>query len=123
MRKFVDPKIRSAAEGTTTYKTFRLAEIYLNLAEAENEANGPAEAYGPINEVRVRAGMPALPAGLSKDQMRERIRRERRVEFAMEENRFYDMRRWTILEEVGKITTGMERTEEHTSELQSLMRI
>ncbi len=56
--------------------------------------------------------MPALPAGLSKDQMRERIRRERRVEFALEENRFYDMRRWTILEDVGKITTGMEWTKE-----------
>lgn len=111
MRKFIDPKIRSAAEGTTTYKTFRLAEVYLNLAEAENEANGPTEAYGPINEVRARAGMPALPMGLSQDQMRERIRRERRVEFALEENRFYDMRRWEILADVGKVTTGMEWTE------------
>lgn len=111
MRKFVDPAVRSAAAGTTTYKLFRLAEIYLNLAEAENEANGPtAQAYEPINVVRARAGMPALPAGLTKDQMRERIRRERRVEFALEENRFYDVKRWKILDKVGKITTGMAWT-------------
>ena len=111
MRKFVDPKVRSAAEGTTTYKQFRLAEIYLNLAEAENEANGPTTvAYNAVNTVRARAGMPNFPEGLSKEEFRERIQRERRVEFALEENRFYDMRRWKILQEVGKITTGMEWT-------------
>ncbi|MCW3079707.1 RagB/SusD family nutrient uptake outer membrane protein [Segetibacter sp.] len=109
MRKFVDPKVRSAAEGTASYKTFRFAEIYLNFAEAENEANGPtSEVYDAVNTVRARAQMPALPAGLSKDAMRERLRRERRVEFALEENRFYDMRRWLILKNVGKVTTGME---------------
>lgn len=111
MRKFVDPKVRSAAEGTTTYKPFRLAEIYLNFAEAENEANGPtAEAYAAVNTVRARAGMPDFPAGLSQDEFREKLRRERRVEFALEENRFYDIRRWEILDQVGKITTGMEWT-------------
>lgn len=111
MRKFVDPKVRSAAEGTTTYKQFRYAEILMNFAEAENEVSGAtAEVYAAINAIRTRAGMPAIPAGLSKDAMRERIRRERRVEFALEENRFYDMRRWKILSEAGKITTGMEWT-------------
>ncbi|SEJ16175.1 Starch-binding associating with outer membrane [Dyadobacter sp. SG02] len=111
MRKFVDPAVRSAAAGTTTYRLFRLAEIYMNLAEAENEANGPtADAYQAINTVRKRAGMPPLPAGLTKDQLRERIRRERRVEFALEENRFYDVKRWKILDKAGKITSGMAWT-------------
>jgi hypothetical protein len=111
MRKFVDPAVRSAAAGTTTYKQFRLAEIYLNLAEAENEANGPTpEAHNAVNTVRARAGMPKFPAGLTKDQFRERLIRERRVEFALEENRFYDMRRWKILKDVGKITSGMSWT-------------
>ncbi|MCE7042824.1 RagB/SusD family nutrient uptake outer membrane protein [Dyadobacter sp. CY312] len=111
MRKFVDPAVRSAAAGTTTYKQFRLAEIYLNLAEAENEANGPTpDAHNAVNTVRARAGMPKLPAGLTKDQFRERLIRERRVEFALEENRFYDMRRWKILKKVGKITSGMSWT-------------
>lgn len=111
MRKFVDPKVRSAAEGTTTYKLFRLAEIYLNAAESENEANGPTTAaYSAVNTVRARAGMPNFPAGLTKDQFRERLRRERRVEFALEENRFYDMRRWNILKENGRVSTGMEWT-------------
>jgi len=120
MRKFVDPKVRSAAEGTTTYKLFRLAEIYLNFAEAENEANGPtADAYKAVNTVRARVGMPGFPAGLTKDQFRERLRRERRVEFALEENRFYDMRRWKILKDVGKITTGMEWTRQSDGKLTS----
>lgn len=109
MRKFIDPSIREAGEGTATYKQFRLAELYLNLAEAENEANGPTGiAYDAVNVVRARAGMPGLPAGLSRDEFRERVRRERRVEFALEENRFYDVKRWKILSEVGKITSGME---------------
>lgn len=120
MRKFVDPKIRSAAEGTNTYKQYRLAEIYLNLAEAENEANGPtSEAYNAVNTVRARAEMPDFPAGLSQEEFRERIRRERRVEFALEENRFYDMRRWEILNEVGKVTTGMEWTKNDAGDLTS----
>jgi hypothetical protein len=40
--------------------------------------------------------MPALPAGLTQAQMRERIRNERRVELAFEEHRFYDVRRWKV---------------------------
>ena len=51
--------------------------------------------------------MPDLPTGLSKEEFRERIRRERRVELALEENRFYDIRRWKILPEVSKFKTGM----------------
>jgi hypothetical protein len=72
----------------------RYAEVLLNYAEAENEANGPANAYAAINQVRARVGMPALPTGLTQAQMRDRIRHERRVELALEGFRYFDLRRW-----------------------------
>ncbi|MEX6688201.1 RagB/SusD family nutrient uptake outer membrane protein [Danxiaibacter flavus] len=81
------------------YVLLRFADIKLMYAEAQNEAAGAdATVYQQINEVRARPGvnMAALPAGLTKDQMRERIRHERRVEFAMEGLRYHDLRRWHI---------------------------
>jgi hypothetical protein len=75
----------------------RYAEILLNYAEAQNEAVGPdASVYEAINLIRQRADMPDLPAGLTQEEMREAIRRERQVELAFEEHRFYDVRRWMI---------------------------
>ncbi|WP_209402368.1 RagB/SusD family nutrient uptake outer membrane protein [Pseudozobellia sp. WGM2] len=77
----------------------RYAEVLLNYAEAQNEAVGPdGSVYDAINQIRQRAGMPALPGGLSKDDMREKIRNERRIELAFEEHRFFDIRRWRIAE-------------------------
>ncbi|RYY61158.1 MAG: RagB/SusD family nutrient uptake outer membrane protein [Chitinophagaceae bacterium] len=73
----------------------RYAEVLLNYAEAQNEAVGPdGTVYTAMNQVRARSGQPALPAGLSKDAMRSRIRNERRVELSFEEHRFFDVRRW-----------------------------
>jgi hypothetical protein len=87
--------------GTATWRYFRYAEILLNYAEAQNEAVGPDQSvYDAINAVRARAGMPALPAALSQEQMRDRIRNERRIELAYEEHRYFDVRRWLIAEEV-----------------------
>jgi starch-binding outer membrane protein, SusD/RagB family len=77
----------------------RYAEVLLNYAEAQNEDVGAdASVYDAINAIRSRPGvnMPALPAGLSQEQMRDRIRNERRVELVFEEHRFYDIRRWKI---------------------------
>ncbi|PHN08672.1 RagB/SusD family nutrient uptake outer membrane protein [Flavilitoribacter nigricans] len=79
----------------------RLAEVLLNYAEAKNETSGPdGSVYEAINRIRQRAGMPNLPAGLSQDDMRERIRNERRVELAFEEHRYFDIRRWGIAEDL-----------------------
>jgi hypothetical protein len=81
----------------------RYAEILLNYAEAQNEAVGPdGSVYSAVNQVRQRASvnMPALPAGLSQSQMRDAIRKERQVELAFEEHRFYDVRRWKIADAV-----------------------
>jgi hypothetical protein len=55
--------------------------------------------------------MPALPAGLSKDQMRERIQKERQVELCFEDHRFFDVRRWKKGEQLfNKPVTGMRIT-------------
>lgn len=87
--------------GGHNFIVLRYAEILLTLAEAENEVNGPtAEVYGAINEIRARAGQPALPAGLDKSEMRKRIRHERRIELALEGKRWFDIQRWKIGEEV-----------------------
>lgn len=78
----------------------RYAEVLLMLAEAENEVNGPTpKVYNAVNEVRMRSDMPKLPEGLTKEQMRERIRHEWRVEFAFEGQRYFQLKRWKLMEE------------------------
>ncbi|WP_153795938.1 RagB/SusD family nutrient uptake outer membrane protein [Foetidibacter luteolus] len=97
------------------YYYFRYAEVLLNYAEAQNEAVGPdASVYAAIDEIRTRAGIPTLTAvypGLTKDQMRTMIRRERRVELAFEGKRYFDLLRWKIAEvNLNKVMHGMEIT-------------
>lgn len=80
-----------------TWPIFRLAEIYLNYAEALNECDpGNPNIAEYVNNVRARADQPDLPTGLTQEQMRDRIRQERRVELAFEEHRAWDVRRWKI---------------------------
>src|SRR5690606_7014771 len=79
----------------------RLADVLLMYAEAKNEASGPdASVYKAINDIRARVNMPALPAGLSQDQMRTRIRQERRIELAFEGFRYLDIKRWKTAETI-----------------------
>lgn len=79
------------------YSYFRYGEVLLNYAEAQNEAAGPdASVYDAINKIRDRVDLPPLPAGLSKDGMQKAIRRERRVELAFEDKRWWDLIRWKI---------------------------
>jgi len=98
----------------------RYEETLLNYAEALNEvlAVPDAAVYKAVNDVRTRASvnMPPLPGGLSKSQMRERIRHERRIELAFEGHRFWDIRRWRIGTSVMKDARGMraEKTGENT---------
>lgn len=88
---------------------FRYAEILLSYAEAQNEAVGPdATVYDAVNKVRTRSNLPGIKAGLSKDQMREYIHRERRVEFAFEEKRWFDIRRWLITTGTNGVLTAPE---------------
>lgn len=97
MCKMVRPDIDGGSGGVygvmLKWKFFRLAEIYLNLAEAAAEAGHLAEARAAADAVRARVGMPALPAQ-GKDETILRVRNERRVELAWEETRYFDLRRW-----------------------------
>lgn len=79
---------------------FRYAEILMNAAEALNEAGKTSEAYPYVNQVRARVGMPAY-SGMTQAQLRERIHNECRVEFAFEDHRFFDVRRWKLFDENG----------------------
>ncbi|MFB2117990.1 RagB/SusD family nutrient uptake outer membrane protein [Parapedobacter sp. 2B3] len=87
------------------YPLIRLAEIYLNYAEALNEYSpGHADILNYINLVRERAGIPqygtpGLPAPGGQDAVRTLIRKERRVELAFETHRFFDVRRWKIAQQ------------------------
>jgi len=85
----------STASALLNYVFYRYAEVLINYAEALNEEAGPtAEVYNAVNAIRLRAKMPALPAGLSQSEMRERIRNERAIEFAFEDMRWWDILRW-----------------------------
>lgn len=110
LRKFLNPSIPdNTTQNSCNWKKFRLAELYLNYAEAANEAAGPSEeVYNAVNKIRNRVNMPDLPSGLSQAEMRQRIRNERRVEFAFEEHRFWDVRRWKILDQTDRVVSGME---------------
>lgn len=108
LHKFVNGDLQDGQGSGARYRKFRMAELYLNLAEAENEANGATNvAFTAVNKIRARVNMPAL-AGLSQDELRQRIRNERRVELSFEEQRFWDVRRWKILDKTDRLTTGMK---------------
>ena len=93
--------------GSQPYIFFRLAEIYLNYAEAQYHLGNEAEAREYINIIRARVHMP--PITTSGEQLLEDIRHERRIELCFEDHRFYDVRRWMIAEEtLGKNATGIE---------------
>lgn len=102
LRKFCNENINltSGAGRQMMDIWFRLAEIYLNYAEASNEASTQPAAdpliYTYMNLIRERAGLPPLNPGLNKEQMRLAIRHERRIELSFEEHRFFDDRRWKL---------------------------
>ncbi len=74
----------------------RFADVLLMYAEAKNEESGPDQSvYDAINRVRARVSMPNIAKG-TKDEVRERIRHERKVEFPGEGLRYSDIRRWRI---------------------------
>ncbi|MCL3781017.1 RagB/SusD family nutrient uptake outer membrane protein [Prolixibacteraceae bacterium JC049] len=101
-KKKLNPDAAPASDASgQNFIFYRYAEILLGYAEAQNEAVGPnASVYSAVNQVRQRAGIPDLKAGLSKEEMRKAIRRERRVELCFEDKRYWDNKRWKIAEDV-----------------------
>lgn len=107
LRKFMNTGGSSGdsyTNATHNFPIFRYAEILLNYAEAQNEALTVPDAsvYSALNTLRTRAGITSTltPGSLTREQMRELIRNERRVELAFEEHRFWDIRRWKIAKDV-----------------------
>lgn len=117
MRKLMHPDSKhNEYWPRTVWCYIRLGEIYLNAAEAINEYAGPTEeCYKYVDAIRNRAGLPGLEKGLSKEQMREKIRHERRIELAFETHRFFDVRRWMIAEETQGVPVHSMNIYEGTS--------
>lgn len=79
------------ANSSLNYNQIRYADVLLTFAEAQNEVGGPSAAvYDAVNRIRARATLPAL-TGLSKDQLREAIWRERWHELCFEGITWFDM--------------------------------
>ena len=107
--KYLDDRIDHRASRASTPMNFpcmRYAEILLDYAEAVNEASDSPAARGlavaRLNEIRRRAGITTdLSADdFTQETLRQRIRRERRVELCWEEHRYFDIRRWGIASQV-----------------------
>ena len=110
LKKYVDPSVDLVQNRGTNHSwiIFRFAEMFLNYAEAMNEAHGPNDAgengmtaIEAINRVRQRVGvaMPAVPTSVTQDEFRDKVRNERRVELCFEGHRMFDVRRWMIADE------------------------
>lgn len=110
---------------TVQWVHFRLAEIYLNYAEAKFELGDEATAREYVNKVRSRqsVNLPDIPATVTGEDLRRRIYNERRIELAFENHRFFDVRRWKIAIDIENrpirgldiykdMTTGVKRYEE-----------
>lgn len=119
LKKWVNPTLDLSLNNVTFHQWvyFRLAEFYLNYAEAMNEAfKDPTykntttgymrSAIEAANIVRSRFGvsMPGIPATTTYEEFKNRIRNERRVELAFEGHRWFDVRRWMI----GEATLGAD---------------
>ncbi len=131
-RKSVHRKISANTfpAGPQSRPLIRYAEILLNYAEAVNEYYGPTHEdvlgdnkispYEVLKLIRERAGIEAgedgmygLKENMDRNEMSEAIRLERRLELAFEGHRFFDVRRWMIVEDTdNKMMQGYEITKD-----------
>lgn len=101
-RKFVytgSNQLPNRTSGGIDFPIIRYADVLLMRAEAVNELGRTEEAVQLVNRVRIRAGVAALNSSAATmvagpDDLRERIRRERRVEFIGEGISYFDELRW-----------------------------
>ena len=119
LRKYIIEDVDFTPEAETKGKhswiVARYAEILLSYAEAVNELLGPdgtdadfkVSARTALNQVRANAGMPNVTV-TGKDAFRTAVQREWRVEFAFEDHRFWDVRRWKIGADTQKAVYGVE---------------
>lgn len=97
--------IGNFSNSPTDYMEIRFAEVVLNLAESAIGADKLNEGFDGIKSIRERAGiLPGtdlsygLGTGLSRDQLFAAALNERKIEFAYENKRFWDLRRWMLFE-------------------------
>lgn len=95
------------------FPLIRLGDVLLMLAEAYNESGDIDKAVTEVNKVRERVDMPGLNSGDSwlavgsKEEMADRIRRERAYELAGEGQRYWDLKRWGLLQSSVKNATDI----------------
>lgn len=107
MKKLLDDEITGKDErNDNVWIEFRFAEIILNYAEACLELGETAEAATYINAIRNRSGMPDFTGDIA-----DALRYERQIELAFEGQRWYDIRRWKILEDKLTDAMGIDITE------------
>lgn len=122
LRRYIQESTSFTPENPVTNKhqwiVYRYAEALLSFAEAANEALGsPTDAslglsaLDAINQVRYNAGMPDVTAD-TYQAFQDAVRREWRVEFAFEDHRFWDVRRWNIGQNVMGQIDGVEIVKE-----------
>lgn len=107
-KKYLDDEVYGTETNNNdnAWIEFRYAEVVMNYAEACLALGEIGEATTYINMIRNRAGLPDFTG----DPM-EALRYERRVEFVYEDLRFYDVRRWKILDEGLADATGVDIVE------------
>jgi hypothetical protein len=109
-RKFTDPDpniVENTQRQYIPWGFLKYTEIMFNYAEACIELGLDAEARTWINRIRFRAALPA--ATESGDALRQRLRSEKRIEMAFEEQRYHDARRWMIASTtLGRKTTYID---------------
>lgn len=98
LRKFIPQSTWGVYNDDLNVPLMRYADVLLMRAEALNEGSGTAEAITLINQVRAMHGkMPATTA-TSQADVKNQIIHERTMEFQLESSRFFDLRRWGMLD-------------------------
>jgi starch-binding outer membrane protein, SusD/RagB family len=90
-------------EAQINYKVLRYADVLLMQAEALNEQGQTAAAYPLVEQVRRRAGLGALAAGMSQAQMRAQILQQRLLEFGLEGQRWLDLGRQNLFADLATL--------------------
>jgi hypothetical protein len=103
-KRWTESSVNNKVSKNVTDPIIRLGELYLNYAEAANEAYGPngsapgasLSSLQAVNLIRARIGQPEVLAKYtaSKDEFRLRVKNERNIELSFEGHYYFDIRRW-----------------------------
>ena len=114
LRKFLSTEINwtNIQRSKEYWVIMRYAEVLLIKSEAHARKGEMTQAYEYLNQVRTRAGMPALPQRVNWDGYFRDLQKERICELGGEGHRFWDLRRWGIAADVlnGSRTHGVRIT-------------